>query len=121
MKQTTLNQCIQEIEQLNLDEKLSLSHHLLAEIEQANLLEKIAKNKDQILTISEKHGAEQIYLIRSTPIEFLVKLQENRSLLDLGGLLMELRTLLNYELNIISEGSLTPESKRNLLKEAILL
>ncbi len=121
MNQTTLNKFMQEIEQLNLDEKLSLSKHLIKNVQLQKYLDIINNNKDKLLKICSHYGAYNIHLIKSEQIDFLVTLEENRSLLDLGGLLMELRALLNYDLNLISEGGLKPEDKEKLLKEAILL
>jgi predicted nucleotidyltransferase len=40
-------------------------------------------------------------------------------LLDLGGLLMELRDLLGFEVYVVSEGGLKDERREQVLKEAI--
>ena len=57
----------------------------------------------------------------STPdsdIDFLVDLKQNRSLLDLGGLLMDLQSLLDCKVDIVTEKGLHWYLKEDILKEA---
>jgi len=50
----------------------------------------------------------------------LVKLQPERSLLDLGALLMDLRDLLGCEVNVISEhGAMRPCFRENIARDAL--
>ncbi len=58
---------------------------------------------------------------RGTPhsdIDFLVKLEAGCSLLDLARLLRELQTLLNCNVDIVTEAGLRPRIRLQVLKEA---
>ncbi|MGK7904515.1 MAG: nucleotidyltransferase [Hormoscilla sp.] len=54
-------------------------------------------------------------------VNFLVKLEPGRSLLDQGGLLIELQELLGYELYVTVEGGLKGEYRQRVLQEAVAL
>lgn len=54
-------------------------------------------------------------------VNFIVNLEPGRSLLDQGGLLMELRELLGYELYVTVEGGLKGEYRKRVLQEAVAL
>lgn len=88
----------------------------------------IAKNRDAILALAAKHGAADVRVFGSvargddTPesdVDVLVKLQNGRSLFDLGALLMDLRALLGCEVNVVSEHAALPAPFRaNIAHEA---
>ena len=46
----------------------------------------------------------------ASDIDFLVDLDEGRNLLDLGGLLMDLRDLLGHDVEVVTESGLRPRS-----------
>jgi predicted nucleotidyltransferase len=54
-------------------------------------------------------------------IDFLVEMEPGRSLLDLGGLLMDLRDLLGREVDVVTERGLRRRIKDRVLREAITL
>ena len=54
-------------------------------------------------------------------IDLLVEMEENRSLFDLGGLLMDLRALLGCRVDVVTEAGLRPRIRERVLKEAIPL
>jgi predicted nucleotidyltransferase len=54
-------------------------------------------------------------------IDFLVKLESGRSLLDLARLLRELQTLLGHNVDVVTEAGLRPRIRPQVLKEARLL
>lgn len=92
--------------------------------------ELLAEKRDAILNIATSYGAYNVRIFGSvargsaradSDIDFLVDLQEGRSLFDLGGLLMDLKTLMNQNVDVITEAGLRPRIREQVLKEAILL
>ena len=54
-------------------------------------------------------------------IDFLVDLEPGRSLFDLGGLLMDLRDLLERDVDVVSERGLRPRVAERVLADAVEL
>ena len=54
----------------------------------------------------------------NSDIDFLVKLEPGRSLLDLAGLVVELEDLLNRKVDVVTEQGLYWLLRRRVLKEA---
>ncbi|NMC54319.1 MAG: nucleotidyltransferase family protein [Chloroflexi bacterium] len=91
----------------------------------------LQKNKkNQILDIARRYGAYDIRIFGSvargeatdaSDVDFLVKLSPDRSLLDLGGLLMDLRELLGVEVDVVTEKGLRARIREQVLQEAVLL
>jgi uncharacterized protein len=54
-------------------------------------------------------------------IDILVDLEPGRSLLDLGGLLMDLQELLGCPVDVVTEKGLRPRIKERVLREAVSL
>ena len=99
-----------------------LAHNSIMEIE------KLLKfQREQILTIARKNGAYNVRVFGSvargearpdSDIDFLVKLEAGRSLLDLARLLRELQTLLGLPVDVVTEAGLRPRIRLQVLKEA---
>lgn len=51
-------------------------------------------------------------------IDFLIDLEQGRTLLDVGGLLMDLRKLLGCKVDIVTEKGLSDDFRDEVLKEA---
>ncbi len=90
----------------------------------------IEKNKKEIRAIAAKHGARNIRIFGSvargearpdSDVDFLVDMEPGRTLLDLGGLLMELRDLLGLDVDVVTAHGLKPRIRERVLKEAELL
>jgi predicted nucleotidyltransferase len=90
----------------------------------------IIKNREEILKIAERHGAYNVRLFGSvargddnaqSDVDFLVNMHPGRSLLDMGGLLYDLRELLNVEVDVVTENGLKPRIRRTVLQEAVAL
>jgi predicted nucleotidyltransferase len=69
----------------------------------------------ELLLIAERHGASNVRVFGSvlrgdaspgSDVDFLVSLDERRSLLDLGGLQMDLRDALGCEVDIVTDTGL---------------
>ena len=54
-------------------------------------------------------------------VDLLVEMELNRSLLDLGGLLMEVQDLLGCSVDVVTEKGLRPRIRERVLREAIPL
>jgi predicted nucleotidyltransferase len=94
---------------------------------QKELLE--AKRED-ILHLAKQYGAYNVRVFGSvvrgeaderSDIDLLVDMEAGRSLLDLGGLLMDLRDLLGWDVDVVTEQGLRCRIKDRVLKEAVPL
>jgi len=78
----------------------------------------LMSKRDQILKIAAKRGAKRIRLFGSaargdsgpgSDVDFLVEFEPGRSLLDQGGLLMDLQESLGCKVDVVSERALRRE------------
>jgi predicted nucleotidyltransferase len=92
--------------------------------------ELLKTKREDILRIAAKHGARNVRIFGSvargeadeeSDIDFLVEIEPRRSLLDMGGLLMELRDLLEQDVDVITERGLKPRIRERVLREAVVL
>lgn len=92
-----------------------------------NRSELLKEKREEIYRIAAAHGVTEIKVFGSvargedrdkSDIDFLVELEDGRSLFDLGGLLMDLRDVLQCDVDIVTTGSLPPPSRDRVLREA---
>jgi predicted nucleotidyltransferase len=91
-------------------------------------IEDILKSKRlDILALAEQRGARNVRVFGSvargqarpdSDIDFLVDLEPGRSLLELGGLLMDLQRLLGLEVDVVTEAGLRPRLRQQVVAEA---
>ena len=90
----------------------------------------IADKKTQILALATKHGAFNIRIFgsvangtadESSDIDFLVDMEKGRSLLDLGGLLMDLQELLGRKVDVVTEKGLRERIREVVINQAVQL
>jgi predicted nucleotidyltransferase len=90
----------------------------------------VGQKRATILELAEKHGARNVRVFGSasqdeagpeSDIDILVDLEPGRSLLDLGGLLMDLDELLGRKVDIVTEKGLHWYIRDKVLKEAVRL
>jgi predicted nucleotidyltransferase len=83
--------------------------------------------RPEILALAEKRGARNVRIFGSvargearvdSDIDFLVDLEPGRSILDPGGLLMDLRSLLGCEVDLVTEAGLRSRLRPVILAEA---
>lgn len=88
------------------------------------------RRRDEIVRVAARYGARNVRVygsaargdIRpSSDLDFLVDLNPDRTLMDLGGLLMELQELLHVRVDIATEGMLRPKVGKHALADAIPL
>lgn len=93
-------------------------------------LEVLRAKRNDILQIAAHYGASNVRVFGSvarghddanSDIDFLVDLAPNRSLFDLGGLLMDLQTFLGQAVDVVTERGLRPRLRDHVLKDAIPL
>lgn len=87
----------------------------------------IKEKRDDIFRLSELHGAKNVRVFGSvardeagpeSDIDFLVDLEQGRSLLDLSGLLVDLEQLLGRRVDIVTERGLHWYLRDAIIKEA---
>ena len=92
-----------------------------------NLQSIIAEKREAILDAGAKRGARRIRVFGSvargsndsgSDVDFLVDLEPGRSLLDLGGLQMDLAELLNCRVDVITEAGLRDRIRGRVMSEA---
>ena len=90
----------------------------------------INQKRADILRLATRHGAHNVRLFGSaargdadalSDVDILVDLEPGRSLLDLGGLLMDLQELLGCRVDVITEKGLRPRIRSRVLQEAVPL
>jgi predicted nucleotidyltransferase len=76
----------------------------------------IHNRREEIIAIASRYGASNVRIFGSvargdatdgSDVDLLVRFEPGRSLLDQGGLLMELRELLGMKVDVVSEGALS--------------
>jgi predicted nucleotidyltransferase len=89
-----------------------------------------SKEREDINRIAASHGAQNIRLFGSvqrgeansnSDLDLLVDMADDRSLLDLIALGDELEKALGVEVDVVTEGSLSPYLKDRILAEAVAL
>ena len=95
-----------------------------------NIYNRLQERRTQVLAIAAKHGAYNVRIFGSvarheadsaSDIDLLVDMEPERSLLDLGGLLMDLQELLGCPVDIVTEKGLRGRIRERVLKEATAL
>ena len=94
----------------------------------ATSVEELLKSRrEQILHLAAEHGAYNVRIFGSavrgeagpdSDVDFLVSMEEGRSLLDLAGLLMDLQDLLDREVDVVTEPSLHWYIRDRVVEEA---
>lgn len=95
-----------------------------------NMNETLKTKREDILGMAAKYGAYNVRVFGSvargeadsaSDVDFLVEMETGRSLLDLGGLLMELQALLGCRVDIVTEKGLRQRIRDRVLNEAVPL
>lgn len=86
--------------------------------------------RTEILDLAARHGARNLRVFGSvargdarpdSDVDFVVDMEPGRSLLDLGGLLMDLQALLGCRVDVVTERGLKERIRARVLEEAIPL
>ena len=93
-----------------------------------SIRQSLQSKRAQILTIAARHGARKVRVFgsvargtarRNSDIDFLVEMEEGRSLLDHAALILDLERLLKRSVDVASERGLRRVVRKEVLKEAI--
>ena len=96
----------------------------------ATTLTELREHRDEIIEIARARGASRVRVFGSvargdatedSDIDFLVDLEPDRSLFDLGGLLMDLQDLLQRNVDVVTERGLRPRVAQRVLADAVEL
>lgn len=92
--------------------------------------EDIRNRRDAILEIAKRYGAHNVRIFGSvargdatggSDLDLIVRFEPGRSLLDHGGLIMDLRELLGIKVDVIDEDAMRQRFRDHVSKEAIPL
>ena len=95
-----------------------------------SLEELLHSRREDILRTANQYGAYNVRVFGSvargeadarSDIDLLVDMEKGRSLLDLGGLLMDLQDMLGCNVDVVTEQGLRERIRARVLKEAIAL
>ena len=95
-----------------------------------NIEERLQSKREEVLAVAAKYGAHHVRVFGSvargeadseSDVDFLVEMEAERSLFDMGGLLMELQDLLGCQVDIVTEKGLRPRIRERVLNEAVPL
>ncbi|HEY7213286.1 MAG TPA: nucleotidyltransferase domain-containing protein [Thermoanaerobaculia bacterium] len=93
-------------------------------------IEELRARREEILRVAVRRGARQVRVFGSvargeadekSDVDFLVDMERGRSLLDLGGLLMDLQELLGRRVDVVTERGLKPRIRERVLAESVPL
>ncbi|MEO8098170.1 MAG: nucleotidyltransferase family protein [Acidobacteriota bacterium] len=86
--------------------------------------------RTQILALAQRHGASNVRVFgsvargessASSDVDFLVDLAPDRTLMDLGGLLVDLQETLREPVDVATESMLRPKVRERALRDAVQL
>jgi len=92
--------------------------------------QELLNRREAILDIARRHGAHDVRVIGSiargdadeaSDLDLVVRFDPDRTLLDHGELIMDLRDLLEVDVDVISEAGMRDRFRRHVMKEAIAL
>jgi len=90
----------------------------------------LCEKRDLILEIARRYGASNVRIFGSvargdatnaSDLDLIVCFEPGRTLLDHGGLVMDLRELLGMRVDVIDEDSMRPRFRQNAMAEAVPL
>lgn len=88
----------------------------------------IRERREEILRMAERRGVSRLRVFGSvsrgdagptSDVDFLVELQPGRTLIDLGGLQMDLQELLGRRVDLVEPAALHPLIRDRVLAEAV--
>lgn len=100
------------------------------DVSRTDMREVLKVKREEILRLAARHGARNVRVFGSvargeadaeSDVDVLVDMEPGRSLLDMGGLLMDLQDLLGCRVDVVSERGLRERIRERVLQEAIPL
>ncbi|MGD9703408.1 MAG: nucleotidyltransferase family protein [Acidimicrobiia bacterium] len=93
-------------------------------------LDELRSRRSEIIEVARSRGASRVRVFGSvargedsedSDVDFLVDLEPGRNLMDLGGLLMDLRDLLQRDVDVVTEAGLRTRVAEHVLADAVEL
>lgn len=93
-------------------------------------LDTLRTRREEILHCAERYGASNVRVFGSvargdqgpeSDVDIIVEFEPHRTLLDHGGLLMDLRDLLGCDVDVVDADAMRPRFRDRVLKEAVPL
>lgn len=93
-------------------------------------METLKAKREDILSLARQWGAHDVRVFGSvargdagpqSDVDFLVHFEDGRSLLDHGGLLMDLQDLLGCEVDVVDDDAMRPRFRARVMDEAVPL
>ncbi|MGD0768709.1 MAG: nucleotidyltransferase family protein [Tepidisphaeraceae bacterium] len=90
----------------------------------------LQQKRGAILEIARRYGASDVRIFGSiargdateaSDVDLIVRFEPGRTLLDHGGLVMDLRDLLGRRVDVIDEDGMRPRFRQHVLAEAVPL
>lgn len=90
----------------------------------------LREKREEILQIAARHGAFNVRVFGSvargeanaeSDVDFLIELEQGRSLLDRAALVLDLENLLGRRVDVANERGLKPRVREEILREAVRL
>ncbi len=127
MSHSILTNILEQLKSLSSDEIIILSNHLASLNEENPVINRrrlkvIESKKIDILEVANHYGASNVrYFIEDKEVIFIVDLDKNKSLFDLGGLLTSLRELLGFEVVVFTESMIKKQYQESIINNAVKL
>jgi len=92
--------------------------------------ETLKEKRNQILTIAKRYGAGKVRIFgsiardegkRDSDLDILVELEPGRSLLDIIAIKQDLEDLLDCKVDVVTEASLSPYIRDEVLSQVVSL
>jgi predicted nucleotidyltransferase len=92
--------------------------------------ETLQEHREAIMEIARRYGASDIRIFGSvargdatdrSDLDLIVRFEPGRTLLDHGGLVMDLRELLRMRVDVIDEDAMRPRFREHVMKEVVPL
>jgi uncharacterized protein len=96
----------------------------------ANTFQQLRARRVELLALAERRGAKDVRVFGSvargqdvagSDIDFLVRMEQGRSLVDLVGLQHDLADTLGCAVDVVSERGLNPYLREQILRDALPL
>jgi len=102
----------------------------MADLRSRSIEQAAKESREDIARIAAAHGASNVRVFGSagrgqarqgSDLDLLVEMSEGRNLLDLIALFNDLEDALGIEVDVLTEGSLSPYMRERILDEAVAL
>jgi hypothetical protein len=91
-------------------------------------LDQVRSRRDEVLNLAERRRTTNVRIFGSvargdatetSDLDFLVTPKPGCSLLDVGGLLMDLQELFACKVDVVTDDGIKPRARENILRDAI--